>query len=138
MFVNPGFLNQHLVSEPDTGSMEASKGKDDLVSLKYPMLSKNNYAAWAIKMKVFMQAQGVWDAVEPTDSKDTVETGKDKKAMAAIYQGIPEETLLLVAEKQTAKEAWPQDDAYGRRAPQEREGSERVRGPPHEGDGVDR
>jgi len=27
-------------------------------------------------------------------------------ALAAIYQGIPEETLLLIAEKETAKEAW--------------------------------
>ncbi|XP_020259644.1 uncharacterized protein LOC109836177 [Asparagus officinalis] len=27
-------------------------------------------------------------------------------ALAAIYQGIPEETLMVIAEKQTAKEAW--------------------------------
>lgn len=30
--------------------------KDGQITLHYPMLSRNNYAAWAIKMKVFMQA----------------------------------------------------------------------------------
>nr|KAJ0222838.1 hypothetical protein LSAT_V11C200051890 [Lactuca sativa] len=70
------------------------------------MLSRSNYAAWAIKMRVFMQAQGVWDAVEPRTPNTTVEVKKDKMALAAIYQGIPEDLLLSLAEKQTAKEAW--------------------------------
>ncbi|GKE03943.1 endoglucanase 14-like protein, partial [Tanacetum coccineum] len=34
-------------------------GKDGQITLYYPMLSRSNYAAWAIKMRVFMQAQGV-------------------------------------------------------------------------------
>ncbi|GKA35766.1 NB-ARC domains-containing protein [Tanacetum coccineum] len=62
--------------------------------------------AWAIKMRVFMQAQGVWDAVEPRTSNTVVEVKKDKMALAAIYQGIPEDLLLSLAEKKTAKEAW--------------------------------
>lgn len=65
------------------------------------MLSKSNYAAWAIKVKVYMRAQGVWDAVEP----GTTDTRLDQMALAAIYQGIPDDTLFLLAEK-TAKEAW--------------------------------
>lgn len=75
------------------------------VSLQYPMLTRDNYASWCIKMKVFMQAQGVWDAVEPAAGV-AVETKKDKMALAAIYQGIPEDVLLVIAEKQTAKDAW--------------------------------
>lgn len=67
------------------------------------MLSRENYAAWAIKMKVFMQALNVWEAVEP---KAAVDGRKDKMAMAAIYQAIPEDILLSLAEKQTAKELW--------------------------------
>lgn len=82
------------------------KKQDGQITLHYPMLAKNNYTAWAIKMKVFMQAQGVWDAVEPSDPKETLEERKDKMAMAAIYQGIPEEMLLSLAEKKSAKEAW--------------------------------
>ncbi|GJU50602.1 zinc finger, CCHC-type containing protein [Tanacetum coccineum] len=80
--------------------------KDGQISLHYPMLSRNNYAAWAIKMRVFMQAQGVWDAVEPRTSNTVVEVKKDKMALAAIYQGIPEDLLLSLAEKKIAKEAW--------------------------------
>lgn len=52
------------------------------------MLLRNNYVAWAIKMKVFMKAQGVWDAVEPKTSNTIVKVKKDKMALAAIYQGI--------------------------------------------------
>lgn len=53
-----------------------------------------------------MQAQGVWLAVEPSDPKATVEEKTDKVALAMIYQGIPEEMLLSITDKKTAKEAW--------------------------------
>ena len=80
--------------------------KEGQITFHYPMLSRSNYSAWAIKMRVFMQAQGVWDAVEPRTSNTVVEVKKDKMALAAIYQGIPEDLLLSLAEKKTAKEAW--------------------------------
>ena len=66
------------------------------------MLNKSNYGAWEIKMKVFMKAQGVWEAVVAGD----VDERQDQMALAAIFQGVPEETLLLLAEKETAKDAW--------------------------------
>ncbi|CAM8930696.1 unnamed protein product [Rhodiola kirilowii] len=75
------------------------------VSLTYPMLSRDNYASWAIKVKVFMEAQGVWEAVEPPTGV-VVDQRRDKMAMAAIYQGVPEDVLLAIAEKQLAKEVW--------------------------------
>ncbi|XP_023736152.1 uncharacterized protein LOC111884051 [Lactuca sativa] len=80
--------------------------KEGQITLHYPMLSRNNYVVWAIKMKVFMQAQGVWEAVEPRTTNTVVEVKKDKLVMAAIYQGIPEDLLLSLSEKQMAKEAW--------------------------------
>ncbi|KAF2310093.1 hypothetical protein GH714_006509 [Hevea brasiliensis] len=67
------------------------------------MLTKSNYAAWAIKMEVFMMAQGVW---EPIESEGLVDKRRDKMALAAIYQGIGEDTLLQLGAKKTAKEAW--------------------------------
>ncbi|KAF2318850.1 hypothetical protein GH714_011168 [Hevea brasiliensis] len=54
-------------------------------------------------MEVFMMAQGVWDAVE---SPGPVDKRRDKMALAAIYQGIGEDTLLQLGAKKTAKEAW--------------------------------
>lgn len=83
--------------------MDKLKGS---VGLSYPTLTKGNYTAWSLKMRVFMQAHGVWDAVESSDPKVVVEGKTDKIALAMIYQGIPEEFLLSIAEKKTAKDAW--------------------------------
>ncbi|XP_074336191.1 uncharacterized protein LOC141673354 [Apium graveolens] len=85
--------------------MEMKKAKDS-IGLSYPMLTRSNYTAWALKMKVFIQAQGVWIALEPNDPKGAVEEKIDKVAMAMIYQGIPEETLLSLVEKKTTKKVW--------------------------------
>lgn len=91
---------------------EIGKSKDGTVGLSYPMLTRENYTAWALKIKVFMQAHGVWEAVESKGNKTKegdktkVEERTDKIALAAIYQGIPEDILLAVAEKDTAREAW--------------------------------
>ncbi|KAJ0975708.1 hypothetical protein J5N97_017673 [Dioscorea zingiberensis] len=80
--------------------------KSASVSLQYPMLSKTNYATWALKMKACLRAQGAWEAVEPKDASTRVEEKKDQMAVAAIYQAVPEDVLLMLAEKETAKEAW--------------------------------
>lgn len=86
--------------------METNKIKDGAVGLSYPVLTKGNYTTWSLKMKVNMQAHGVWEAVEPKDTKSNVEEKTDKVALVVIYQGLPEDILLAVAEKQTAKEVW--------------------------------
>ena len=86
--------------------METSKGKGGSLGLSYPMLARSNYTAWSLKMRVFMQAHEVWEAIEPSDPKAVIEVKKDKVALAMIYQGIPEEMLMSISEKKTAKEAW--------------------------------
>lgn len=86
-------------------SIDVSKGKESF-GLSYPLLTKTNYTAWSLKMKIFMQAHGVWDAIEPKDPKAAVEEKVDKRAMAIIYQGIAEDLLLSIADKKNAKETW--------------------------------
>lgn len=86
--------------------MEASNGKEGSFGLSYPMLMRTNYTAWAIKMKVFIQAHGVWEAIEPKDPKAAVDEKMDKRALTIIYQGIPDDLLLTLAEKKTLEEAW--------------------------------
>ncbi|KAF2306961.1 hypothetical protein GH714_022801 [Hevea brasiliensis] len=56
--------------------------------------------AWAIKMEVFMMAQGVWDAIE---TPDPIDSRRDKMALAAIYQGIGEDTLLQLGAKKKSQ-----------------------------------
>lgn len=64
--------------------IESNKTKENFVGLNYPMLIKTNYAAWSLKLKVFMQAHGLWSAIEPKDPKAEVEERTDKLALAAI------------------------------------------------------
>ena len=85
-----------------TNEVVQRSGKDSSVTLHYPMLTKMNYSVWAIKMRVNLQAQGVWDAVQ----NEEVDERKDRMALAAIYQVIPEDVLLMLAEKDTTKQAW--------------------------------
>lgn len=66
--------------------------------MQYTVLTRTNYVAWAIKMKVFMQAHEVWDVIEPKNPQNPVGIKKDKMAMVVIYEAI----LLSIAEKQTA------------------------------------
>lgn len=91
---------------PRTVSMEGMKNKDGTVALSYPMLTKSNYTAWSMKMRAVMRAHGIWEAVEPTDPKVDVDEKVDRVAIAAVYQAIPEDILLAVAEKKTAKSLW--------------------------------
>lgn len=86
--------------------METNKAKESSFGLSYPMLTKTNYMAWSLKMRVFMQAHGVWEAVDPKDPKVAAEDKMDKRALAIIYQGVPEDVLLSIVENKTSKEAW--------------------------------
>lgn len=86
--------------------METGKNKESKFDLSYLMLTRGNNTVWALKMKVYMQAHGIWEAVTPKDPKAAIEEKTYKMALATIYQGIPEDILLFVAKKETAKEAW--------------------------------
>lgn len=90
----------------NSSGTEKIKVNDGGVGLSYPMLARSNYTAWAIKMKVFMQAHAVWEAIDPKDPKAKVEERTYKIALAAIYQGIPKDMLLSIAEKTTTKDVW--------------------------------
>ncbi|KAD7116503.1 hypothetical protein E3N88_03771 [Mikania micrantha] len=115
----------NLVSEPDHRSLkETPKNppvEEDLVapwqhlvipirdggSITYqrPLLSATNYTSWAIKMESFIDAQGIWDAIEPPTDVE-VDLKIRKKARAFIFQALPEEILLQVAGHKEAKDVW--------------------------------
>ncbi|CAA0816053.1 Unknown protein [Striga hermonthica] len=65
-------------------------------------LSESNYSMWAVKMKIIMRSLGVWSVIEGTDRDDD----KDQGAMVAISQAMPDDVMMAIAEKQSAKEAW--------------------------------
>ncbi|GKA38341.1 zinc finger, CCHC-type containing protein [Tanacetum coccineum] len=70
-----------------------------------PMLKGANYTTWAIRMQVILEANGLWEMIEPNLTTE-VNTKKYKTAIAYIYQSLPEEQLLLISKYKTAKEVW--------------------------------
>lgn len=68
----------------------------------YPMLSKTNYAEWSLVMQVNLQAQGLWEAMEP----GTDNFRDDRNALAALLRAVPPEMQAGLARKASAAEAW--------------------------------
>ena len=100
----PKIIPRNYNNTRERGESSKSATKKRLVTLQYATLSRTNYSAWVIKMKVYLRAQWVWDAIKSTEPLDSLDERKDQMALAAIYQAIHEEMFLL-AEKETAKEA---------------------------------
>ncbi|WJZ97479.1 hypothetical protein VitviT2T_016081 [Vitis vinifera] len=69
---------------------------------QYPTLSETNYGIWAVKMKIILRSLGVWSVIEGGDTNDD----KDQGAMVAISQAVPDDVMMAIAEKKTAKGAW--------------------------------
>ena len=74
-------------------------------SVQYPMLTRTNYQEWSLLMRVNLQAQGLWQAVEPEEG-EVVEYREDRLALAAILRAVPPEMLGSLARKCTARSTW--------------------------------
>ncbi|CAA6659353.1 unnamed protein product [Spirodela intermedia] len=68
----------------------------------FPMLTKTNYSDWALLMKVKLRARLLWTAIE----KGGVEPHEDMQALDALCSAVPPEMWPVIANKETAKEAW--------------------------------
>lgn len=55
----------HEVTDTTTSKALAREG---IVSFQYSLLTRSNYAVWAIKIKVYIKAQGVWEAINWEDA----------------------------------------------------------------------
>ena len=78
--------------------------KESSGSIQWPMLTRKNYQEWSLLMRVNMEAQGFWHAVEAEDS-DVIEYREDCLALAAILRSVPTEMLGSLARKRTARSA---------------------------------
>nr|AAK50412.1 Putative retroelement [Oryza sativa Japonica Group] len=71
----------------------------------YPQLMSTNYTSWVIRVQAMMEDQGIWEAIEPAAGA-AVDPRKDKKAKSHLLQSLPEDLLMQVAKKRSAKEVW--------------------------------
>lgn len=74
-------------------------------AFSYPQLTATNYTSWCIRVQAMMEDQGVWDAIEPAAGV-AVDPRRDKKAKSHLLQSLPEDLLMQVAKKRSAKEVW--------------------------------
>ncbi|GKA10093.1 zinc finger, CCHC-type containing protein [Tanacetum coccineum] len=69
------------------------------------MLKPSNYSLWAIRMQIILEANGLWEMIEPLETTQS-DNKKDKTAIAFFYQALPEEQLLQITKHKTAKAIW--------------------------------
>ena len=81
----------------------STKGKDNgSSSIKLPMLSSSNYTVWAMRMKIALKVNKVWETIEPGNKSED----KNNLAIALLFQSIPEALTLQVGELDTSKAVW--------------------------------
>lgn len=68
----------------------------------WPLLTRSNYADWALLMQVKLEARRVWTAMH--DGTEEHET--DRAALEYVLLAVPPEMISTLASKQTAKEVW--------------------------------
>ncbi|KAL6893872.1 hypothetical protein ACP4OV_007970 [Aristida adscensionis] len=78
--------------------------------LPCPVLTRTNYLAWAIRMRAYLAAHGVWGAVDAAaEEAGPVDPRADRMALAAILGAAGGGAVCKVAGREaaaTAREAW--------------------------------
>jgi hypothetical protein len=64
------------------------------------MLTRTNYNEWPLLMRVNLQAQGLWQAVE-LEEEVVIEYRDDRLAFTVILHAVPPEMLASLATKRT-------------------------------------
>ncbi|KAK1408428.1 hypothetical protein QVD17_40194 [Tagetes erecta] len=75
------------------------------IPLQCPTLTTSNYTIWAVKLKAIFNVHGLWEVVEPKEGAE-VDVKKNNAAIAYLYQAMPEDLVLQVANLTTAKSIW--------------------------------
>ena len=70
-----------------------------------PILKPANYSLWAIRMQIILEANGLWETIEPLETTQS-DKKKEKTAIAYLYQSLPEEQLLQITKHKTPKAIW--------------------------------
>nr|GFD16995.1 zinc finger, CCHC-type [Tanacetum cinerariifolium] len=84
------------------------------VPLQCLKLTDTNYTTWALMMKTILKAYGIWKGIDETDGKKET-SGKQEKTIdekaknttkGIMFQTLPQDMLMQVAQYTTAKEVW--------------------------------
>lgn len=81
---------------------ETSNKETGPSSIKFPMLSSSNYIVWAMRMRIALKVNKVWETIDPGNKHEE----KENMAIALIFQSILEALTLQVGNLDTAKAFW--------------------------------
>ncbi|KAK1425188.1 hypothetical protein QVD17_20534 [Tagetes erecta] len=70
-----------------------------------PLLKSMNYTMWSIRIKTILEANGLWEQIEPSEDTE-IDVKKNKAATAYLFQALTEDIMMQVANCKTAKEVW--------------------------------
>ena len=71
-------------------------------SIKFPMLTSSNYNVWAMRLRIALKVNKVWETIDPGSKHEE----KNDLAIALLFQSIPEALTLQVGNLDTAKAVW--------------------------------
>ena len=71
-------------------------------SIKLPMLTSTNYIVWAMRMKIALKVNKVWETIDPGSKHEE----KNNMAIALLFQSVPEALILQIGDLDTAKGVW--------------------------------
>ncbi|XP_035835712.1 uncharacterized protein LOC118483984 [Helianthus annuus] len=71
-----------------------------------PVLTQTDYPMWEVKVKAIMDANGVWETVEPRALGAEPDEKKAKQALAFLFQTILEEMVLQMGSYTDPKQVW--------------------------------
>lgn len=71
-------------------------------SIQCPMLNATNYTVWAMRMKVLLRINKVWDTIDPGSTDEE----KNDVAIGLLFQSISETLILQVGEQDFPKGIW--------------------------------
>ncbi|GJW15825.1 histidine kinase-, DNA gyrase B-, and HSP90-like ATPase family protein [Tanacetum coccineum] len=102
---SPGFNNPPDMTKESGDSSKKEVSTISTTQFQCPMLKPSNYSLWAIRMQIILEANGLWEMIEPLETTQS-DNKKDKTAIAFLYQALPEEQLLQITKHKTAKAIW--------------------------------
>ena len=68
----------------DTNTTTTLKPLTPIAQYQCPKLKNTNYTVWAIQIKVILEANGLWETIEPKENTQ-LDDKKDKATIALLY-----------------------------------------------------
>nr|GEV53470.1 zinc finger, CCHC-type [Tanacetum cinerariifolium] len=94
-----------MTNEKNGDTSKKEVGTTSTPQFQCPILKPSNYSLWAIQMQIILEANGLWEMIEPNEKTEAYNK-RDKTAIAFLYQALLEEQLLQITKYKTAKAIW--------------------------------